>query len=149
MADNLSPEIRRKNMQAIRSQNTIMENRVCSALWRRGLRFRRNVRNLPGKPDIAVKKYKVVVFLDSCFWHSCPQHGNAPATNMEYWSQKLHGNKARDQEVNAYYESKGWSILRVWEHDVKTDLQQTVDTIEQFIRKHERKSPKQGGTNHG
>lgn len=134
MTDNLSPETRRKNMQAIRSHNTSLENIVCSNLWRRGLRFRRNVRSLVGKPDIAVKKYKVAIFLDSCFWHSCPEHGNLPKTNVKYWIKKLERNKVRDNEVNEHYKSKGWHILRIWEHEVKADLQGTLNAIEQFIR---------------
>jgi DNA mismatch endonuclease (patch repair protein) len=136
MTDNLSPEVRRRNMQAIRSRNTKMEDLVCSKLWRRGLRFRRNVRSLLGKPDIAIKKYKIVVFLDSCFWHSCSQHGNLPETNREYWAKKLERNKKRDIDVNEYYKSKGWHILRIWEHDLKADIEGTVAVIEKFIRRY-------------
>jgi DNA mismatch endonuclease (patch repair protein) len=143
VTDHLSPEIRRKIMRAIRSRNTKMEDIVCSKLWHRGLRFRRNVRDLIGKPDIAIKKYKVVVFLDSCFWHSCTQHGRVPETNQEYWRKKLERNQARDKEVNEYYASKGWHVLRVWEHDLKSDFDGTVTMIETFIRTHSSSKPNQ------
>jgi DNA mismatch endonuclease, patch repair protein len=73
-------------------------------------------------PDIAIQKYKIVIFLDSCFWHSCPLHGNKPSFNFEYWEMKLKRNKERDNEVRAFYLQKGWNIMRVWEHEVKNDL---------------------------
>ncbi|MDX6156579.1 very short patch repair endonuclease [Bacillus subtilis] len=128
-----SKEQRRKTMQAIKSESKL-EKKVCSDLWRRGLRFRRNVKSLLGKPDIAIKKYKIVVFIDSCFWHSCNIHGHIPKSNTEYWHTKLKRNKVRDSKVTSYYKAKGWNILRVWEHDFKEDFNQAVDKIEKFIK---------------
>ncbi|MES9779227.1 DNA mismatch endonuclease Vsr, partial [Bacillus velezensis] len=81
-------EQRRKTMRSIKSESKL-EQRITSELWRRGLRFRRNVKSLFGKPDIAIKKYKIVIFIDSCFWHNCPKHGHIPKSNIQYWNEKL------------------------------------------------------------
>jgi DNA mismatch endonuclease (patch repair protein) len=132
MADNLTAEQRRKNMKAIRSISKL-EEKISKELWSKGVRFRRNVKDLHGKPDIAIKKYKVVIFIDSCFWHGCELHGNYPKTNIDYWLQKLQRNKARDREVSNYYESSGWNILRIWEHEVKEDFNKVVEKIANFI----------------
>ena len=96
MADNLTPAQRKLNMQSIKSENTRMEEAVCKALWHKGLRFRRNVKGLKGKPDIAIKKYKIAIFLDSCFWHGCEKHFIMPKSNVEYWCRKINRNLERD-----------------------------------------------------
>lgn len=134
MADNLSKEDRRKNMTSIRSTHTKLEDKVCKELWKRGYRIRRNVNSLFGKPDISIKKHKVVIFIDSCYWHGCEIHGNVPKSNQEYWVDKLNRNKKRDLEVTTYYQSGGWSILRLWEHQLKKELfEQAMDEICSFI----------------
>lgn len=140
MADVMTPEQRRKNMQAIRSQSKL-ENRVSRELWRRGLRFRKNDKTLFGKPDISIKKYRIVIFIDSCFWHSCEVHGNRPKSNQEFWDKKLKRNKERDLEVQQYYEEKNWHYKRIWEHDLKEDFLKTVDDIEQFISEAKKDAP--------
>ncbi|MEH7885128.1 very short patch repair endonuclease [Bacillus sp. JJ1609] len=132
MADNLSKEQRQKNMQAIRSQSNL-ENIFTRELWKLGYRFRKNVKSLFGKPDIAIQKYKVVIFIDSCFWHACPLHGNRPKSNQEYWDQKLAKNQQRDIAVNEFYISNGWHIKRVWEHEIKNGLIETVKEVAKFI----------------
>ncbi|EIJ81797.1 DNA mismatch endonuclease, patch repair protein Vsr [Bacillus methanolicus PB1] len=128
MTDNLTSSQRRKNMQAIKSKSKL-EELVAKELWKRGIRYRRNVKTLFGKPDIAIKKYKIAIFIDSCFWHCCPLHGNMPKSNIEYWEKKLNRNKKRDNEVNSFYKENGWNILRIWEHEVKQDLELTVKKI--------------------
>ncbi|MGG4392932.1 very short patch repair endonuclease [Paenibacillus thiaminolyticus] len=133
MADKISPEARSRNMSAIRSTKTKIEDKIAKALWNRGIRFRRNVRDLKGKPDIAIKKYKIVIFIDSCFWHSCEIHGHIPKTNSDYWLRKLERNKQRDLEITLYYKECGWNVLRVWEHDIKNDFKRVVDSIVEFI----------------
>ena len=137
MTDNLTKEQRKKNMRAIKSQSTL-ENKVTKDLWRLGFRFRKNA-NLYGKPDISIKKYKIVIFIDSCFWHYCPVHGNMPKSNKDYWEKKLERNIQRDIEVNQYYIDKGWNILRVWEHDLKENPIETTNLIENFIRENKKK----------
>jgi|SRR5690625_1119477 len=132
MADTITKEQRRKNMQAIKSISKL-EGIVSRKLWNEGYRFRRNTKDLFGKPDISIKKYKVVVFIDSCFWHQCPHHGNMPKTNREFWQRKLNRNIERDKEVNQYYRENGWSLKRVWEHEVKRDLDKVIGEIGGFI----------------
>ncbi|WP_139489264.1 very short patch repair endonuclease [Brevibacillus dissolubilis] len=132
MADVFTPEQRRKNMQAIRSISHL-ERRIAQELWNRGIRFRRNVKNMFGKPDIAIKKYKVVIFIDSCFWHACPKHCVIPKTNTDFWLQKFKRNQDRDAKVNEFYRSKDWNLLRIWEHEAKADLSGTVDRIAEWI----------------
>ena len=133
MADNLTPEQRHKNMTHIKSTNTKIEKDITKALWNLGYRFRKNVKGLPGKPDIAIKKYKIVVFLDSCFWHKCPEHFKKPKSNLEYWEPKIKRNVERDAEIKRYYQQKNWHILRIWEHEVKKDFDNTLSKIKNFI----------------
>jgi DNA mismatch endonuclease, patch repair protein len=133
MPDNLTKEQRKKNMRAIKSQSKL-ENKVSKELWRLGLRFRKNAK-LFGKPDISIKKYKIVIFIDSCFWHCCPIHGNMPKSNRDYWEKKLERNKLRDIEVSKYYFDKGWNVLRVWEHEFKEDFNRALNKIASFIHK--------------
>lgn len=76
----------------------------------------------------------MVIFIDSCFWHCCPLHGNMPKTNQEFWKNKLNRNKERDKEVTNYYIQKGWSIKRIWEHEIRENLSKITDDILQFIQ---------------
>lgn len=133
MADVMTQEQRRKNMKAIRSQSNL-ENLITKELWKRGLRFRKNDKTLFGKPDISIKKYKIVIFIDSCFWHACEIHGNRPKSNKEFWDKKLTRNKERDLEVGEYYKKLGWNYKRFWEHEFKKDFDFTVQEIEKFIQ---------------
>jgi DNA mismatch endonuclease, patch repair protein len=133
-------EQRRRNMQAIRSKGTKLEERVTKALWEKGIRFRKNVNSLFGKPDIAIKKYKIVIFIDSCFWHACELHGNMPVKNKEFWESKLRRNVDRDLEVTNYYLEKGWHILRIWEHELKSEkFDSKIEEIKQFIHTKKKK----------
>lgn len=133
--DRLTKEQRHKNMQAIKSKNTKLENNVTTCLWQNGYRFRKNVKALEGKPDIAIKKYKVVIFIDSCFWHKCHIHYKPPATNVEFWENKMSGNKKRDSKVTDYYKNKKWNILRIWEHELRNDFEKTMHKVIRFIEK--------------
>jgi len=132
MADKISKEKRSENMRAIRSVS-MLENLVTRAVWAKGLRFRKNVKGMPGKPDIAIKKYKVVIFIDSCFWHNCPIHGTIPKSNTDFWVEKLMRNKQRDIKISNYYTGEEWSILRIWEHEIRSDLDGSVERIANFI----------------
>lgn len=132
--DNLTRAQRRKNMQNIRSANTGIEKKVRSTLHRRGLRFRKNDNRLIGKPDITLPQYKLVIFLDSCFWHMCPYHHNIPQTNSNYWIPKLIRNKERAKEVNQQLKKEGWTVLRFWEHQVKNDFDSVIKKILTTLR---------------
>lgn len=132
MGDRVSPQVRSKIMRAIKSR-TRTENVVAAELWKKGFRFRRNVRDLYGKPDIAIKKYKIVIFIDSCFWHFCPLHGHYPKSNIEYWVQKINRNKIHDTKVTSYYIKQNWHILRIWEHELNQDFENVILRITTFI----------------
>jgi len=132
MVDNLTSEQRTKNMKAIKSVSKL-ESIIAKELWRKGVRYRRNSKSLLGKPDISIKKYKIVIFIDSCFWHLCPIHGKIPASNSLFWEEKLNKNSQRDTEVNNHYKSINWNVKRVWEHDIKSDPQRVINEIYDFI----------------
>ncbi|GIO21132.1 very short patch repair endonuclease [Oceanobacillus oncorhynchi subsp. incaldanensis] len=138
MADIISKEQRKKNMKAIKSVSKL-ESIVSRKLWKNGFRFRRNSKTLFGKPDISIKKYQVVIFIDSCFWHQCPLHANMPKTNTKFWEEKFKRNKERDREVNEYYKNRGWHIKRVWEHEIKNDIDKVIQDLTRFIIKAQQK----------
>jgi len=82
--------------------------------------WRRN-QKLFGNPDFVFKKLKLVVFVDGCFWHGCPKHYNRPANNSEFWEKKYKANKKRDRKVNSTLKKEGWTVLRIWEHELKSE----------------------------
>ena len=131
--DRHTKEQRHKNMQAVKGKNTKLENKVMTYLWQHGYRFRKNVKDLEGKPDVAIKKYKLAIFIDSCFWHKCPIHYKSPSTNFEFWDNKISGNQKRDALVTEYYKSNNWNILRIWEHELKNDFEKTMRKVIIFI----------------
>lgn len=133
MTDTFSKEKRSQNMKAIRSKGSSLEKNITKELWKRGFRFRKNVKKLTGCPDIAIQKYKIVIFIDSCFWHFCPIHGKIPSSNVEYWKKKLKRNKARDIEVTKHYQALGWKIYRIWEHELREDFTGSIEKISTFI----------------
>lgn len=131
MADDLTPEQRRKNMQAIRSKDTSIELRLRKALWERGIRYRKNYKKLIGKPDIAITKYRIAVFCDSDYWHGYDweNRNQRIKSNREYWIPKIERNMARDKEVNEVLERDGWTVLRFWEWQIKKQLDICVDEV--------------------
>ena len=119
--DNHSKEVRSYNMSQIRSTGTKPEEIVCKYLFSKGLRYRKNVKTLPGKPDIVFPKYKTVVFVNGCFWHG---HQNCryfvmPKSNTEYWESKINDNTARDKITYESLSKLGWNVLIVWECELK------------------------------
>jgi len=111
-------------------------------LHRRGLRYRKNppLRTDAGivRPDLAFVGPKVAVFVDGCFWHSCPTHGNTPGTNRGYWEPKLRRNRERDREATAALIAEGWVVVRVWEHE---PLEGAATTVETAVRSRTMQSP--------
>lgn len=134
MADNVSPARRSEIMQAVRSRDTSLERMVRRALWRKGVRFRVNVNDLPGKPDIAIKRLKLAIFIDSCFWHGCPEHGRIPKSNVDFWKKKINKNMERDKEVADQYRKMGWRMVRIWEHDLRNRFDEAIDCLLTAIR---------------
>jgi len=132
--DNLTPEQRRKNMQNIRSSGTKAELQVFKELKKRKIYFASNVRSIVGKPDIVFRRKKVAVFIDSDFWHGHPKRCIMPKSNIEYWSQKISRNKARDRKVNNELREQGWTVIRIWEHNIKKHYNRSINKIINAIR---------------
>ncbi len=133
MADKVSAVIRSETMRRVKGKNTSLELKVRSALHERGLRYRLNY-PLPGKPDIIFPKQKIVVFVDSCFWHGCPEHLRKPASNIIYWSEKIKRNIKRDKIITKKYEDMGWRIIRIWEHDIKRDFETVISSLIEVVK---------------
>lgn len=134
MVDSVTVDERSRIMKSVKSKGSKLENIVTAAIWNCGLRFRRNVTDLPGKPDVAIKKYKVALFIDSCFWHGCSEHCRMPKSNINYWSSKIKRNKEKDVEVNNFYKTHNWNVLRVWEHQIKDNQEAVIKDIISFIQ---------------
>jgi DNA mismatch endonuclease, patch repair protein len=133
MADNLTTEQRSYTMSRIRSRNTKPELVVRRLTHARGLRFRIHERSLPGCPDLTFAAVKVAVFIDGDFWHGWrfPQwHGKL----SPYWQSKIAGNRRRDQSSFRRLRRSGWTVIRIWEHEVEADPAECVDRIERSVR---------------
>jgi len=117
--DDLSKEDRRKNMQHIRSKNTVPELLVMNELKWRKVYFAKHVDKIIGKPDIVFRRKRVIVFIDSDFWHCNPKRFIMPATNIEYWQKKFERNRQRDRLVTKTLKREGWTVLRFWESAIK------------------------------
>jgi DNA mismatch endonuclease (patch repair protein) len=119
-------------MAAIRRADTKQEVALRSELHRCGFRFRKDypirVADKLIRPDIAFTKQRVAIFVDGCFWHCCPLHGRRPNVNGAYWSPKLQRNAERDQQQTAALHAAGWTVLRFWEHEQRTDVLDRVIT---------------------
>lgn len=127
--DQFTKEKRSEIMRSVRTQGTAPEIRLRRALWRAGLRYRTRTRIEGAKPDIAFLGKRVVVFVDGCFWHGCPQHYTKPVENAAFWSAKIEKNRARDARNNQTLQANEWKVLRFWECQVEKDLDRVVTTI--------------------
>lgn len=132
MTDVVSKEVRSRMMSNIRSVSKL-EILVTKELWKKGARFRRNTKTLMGHPDISIHKYKVVIFIDSCFWHSCPLHQVIPKSNTSFWLEKFKTNSERDYKVNDFYLTNGWNLLRIWEPELRENFEMAVQRIYDYI----------------
>ncbi|MBD3360360.1 DNA mismatch endonuclease Vsr, partial [Candidatus Peregrinibacteria bacterium] len=118
MADKFDRKTRSKIMSRIRAKNTSLEVNFRKLLWQEGLRGYRIHYKLPGKPDIVFTKKKIAIFVDGCFWHKCPKCYEAPKTNKKYWLPKIEKNASRDKENARKLRSRGFKVIRIWEHEV-------------------------------
>lgn len=124
-------------MQHIRSKDTAIEVKLRKALWNKGFRYRKNCKDLPGKPDIVLTKYKIAIFCDSEFFHGKDwevlklqlEKGN----NSEFWINKISGNLERDDEVNKQLMFMGWTVIRFWGKDIIKKTDECVKVIEETI----------------
>lgn len=145
--DVLTPEQRKKNMRNIKAENTKPEVVLRRLLWKEGFRYRKNWKMLPGKPDIAITKYKVAIFVDGEFWHGKDydggdypgrkyhslreqlEHGN----NSDFWKQKIERNMQRDLEIEAELNGLGWKVIRFWSKDVMKQPEECLQIIRETI----------------
>lgn len=129
-------------MSRIRGKGTSIELLLSKALWHRGLRFRKNSPSVYGHPDISIKKYKVAIFCDGDFWHGFDWENRKESikTNRDYWIPKIERNIVKDAEISHTLQSMGWTVIRIWEHEIRNDLPGTADMIIRLIK--EKSKPK-------
>ena len=137
MADVLTKEQRKKNMQNIRSKDTKIEILLRKALWEKGIRYRKNYSKVPGKPDIAITKYKIAIFCDSEFFHGKDWEELKPrllkGDNGEFWVNKIGKNRERDEDIAKKLHQMGWIVLRFWGKDIKKNINECLETIDEAI----------------
>ena len=137
MSDTLTPDMRHRNMAAIHSTSTRPELKLRHTLWHHGFRYRMNDKRLPGKPDIVLPKYRAIIFIHGCFWHGhngCKYY-TIPKTNTDFWTAKVARNQERDQRVWRELEAAGWSVIIVWECELKkASLNSTINRVESEIK---------------
>lgn len=138
MADVHSKQIRSYNMSKIKGKDTKPELLVRKFLHKHGFRYRLHVKDLPGKPDIVLPKYKTLIFVHGCFWHG---HENCkyyvvPKTRTEWWLAKINGNKSKDRVAEEQLLRMGWSVINVWECQLKNQKSQSslVQVIEFIVK---------------
>jgi DNA mismatch endonuclease (patch repair protein) len=124
-------------MSRIRSKDTQPERKLRSALFSKGFRFRIHKTGLPGRPDIVLSKYRTAIFVHGCFWH---QHENCkscfvPQTRQEYWLPKLKANTDRDKRNISELTDKGWTVIVVWECEIKKDLEEVASALAQKLKR--------------
>lgn len=128
-------KLRRSEMMArVRSRDTKPELRLRRALWHRGMRYRLHRPTPGGRPDLVFASRRIAVFVDGCQWHGCPEHYVAPRSNREFWIVKLLDSVHRDRRSTLALEAAGWRVVRVWEHEVRSDLERVVTEIEAVWR---------------
>jgi DNA mismatch endonuclease (patch repair protein) len=133
MPDNLTLEQRSYCMSRIKGKDTGLEMRVRSALYKQGLRFRKNVKELPGKPDIVFSKARVVVFVDGDFWHGYrfPLWQDKVS---DFWKEKISKNRERDIKNHSILRQMGWTVIRLWQHEIQRDFEACIERILMMVR---------------
>jgi len=123
-------------MKAIRSKDTSIEIILRKELWRRGLRYRKNVKDLPGKPDIVFISQKIAVFCDSEFWHGYDweNYRHKIGTNRDYWVAKIERNIERDREIKILLESMSYTVIRFWGKEITKNVTECADKVEEIIK---------------
>ena len=134
--DNHTPEQRHRNMKAIKNSDSRIELILRKELWDRGLRYRKNVKKIFGKPDIAFLSKRVAVFCDSEFWHGYDWDNRKKdlKSNRDFWIAKIERNIQRDQEVTETLKEQGWVVLRFWGNDIKKNCLRCADIIENTLK---------------
>lgn len=109
-------------MASVKSANNkSTELRFLSILKEKGITGWRRNYSVTGRPDFVFPRLKIAVFIDGCFWHRCPNHCRLPASNKDYWNSKIERNRIRDKKTSKALREKGWTVIRIWEHEIKTN----------------------------
>lgn len=139
MADTLSRERRSWNMSRIKGRDTGPELRLRSLLHRAGFRFRLHAKNLPGRPDIVLPRYRTAIFVDGCFWHRHPgcRGATTPSTRRKFWQEKFDGNIRRDERNRSQLVVAGWAVTVVWECELRADAEHVVTRIVADLRRND------------
>ena len=147
MTDRLTPEQRHLVMSHIHGKGTKPELKVRQWLWQHGYRYRLNVKSVPGKPDIVMRKYRTAIFVNGCFWHGHPNCCKVPTTNREFWVNKIRRNKERDQKNYQLLQENGWQVIVIWECQLTPkQIEQTMSEVElqlnnNFLSLHSKHTP--------
>jgi len=123
-------------MSKIKSSETKPEIKIRKALWAKGLRYRKNVKRLPGCPDIVLSRYKIIIFIDGEFWHgyNWDQKKEKIKSNREFWIPKIERNIQRDRINNENLKNQGWNVLRFWEKEIEKDFEKCIRLILSYIQ---------------
>ena len=137
MVDTITGERRSWNMSRIRGRDTGPELRLRSLLHRAGFRFRLHAKKLPGRPDIVLPKYRTAILVHGCFWHrhSGCRNATTPSTRAEFWQEKFDSNVRRDARNRADLEEAGWTVMTVWECELKADAEGVVRHLADELRR--------------
>lgn len=136
MADTISREKRSWNMSHIGGKDTKIEVSVRRYLFEQGFRYRKNVKDLPGKPDIVLPRYKTVIFVHGCYWHrhqGC-KNCSTPSTNGDFWLKKFQTNVDNDRKHKEQLESDGWNVLVLWECEIEQNFEELMQEVVSFLR---------------
>jgi DNA mismatch endonuclease (patch repair protein) len=131
--DIVSAAVRSRMMAAVKSKNTSLEKIVFSALRKRGFRFKRHYKQLPGTPDVAFPQDKKAIFIDGDFWHGYRYPAWRGKIRSKFWREKIESNRLRDRRNFRKLRGLGWKVMRVWEHNIKRSPAATFEKIYRFI----------------
>lgn len=135
--DNKTTQQRSANMRRIKNKDSAIEVKLRKALWAKGYRYRKNYSKLPGKPDIVLTKYHIAIFCDSEFFHGKDwtqlEQQLKRSNNSDFWIKKISRNIERDTEVNKKLQALGWTVLRFWGKEIKSNTDECIKTIEEAI----------------
>jgi len=142
MSDNLKPDDRKRTMQAVKGKGTKLEKRLFAILA--GMRisgWKKNLKTVPGKPDVVFPDQKIAIFVDGCFWHGCPHcRRKFPETNREYWERKIKRNIELAESYNQQLGREGWTVIRIWEHEIANPVKLKAHMEE--LKSEKRTNPK-------
>jgi|SRR5208283_2356351 len=133
MPDTITKEQRSYIMSRIRGKNTGPEVKLRKLLYSKGIRGYRIHYDLPGKPDVVFVRKRIAIFVDGCFWHKCPSCFRKPKTRTQFWIKKINKNVNRDKKTNQVLSELGWTVIRIWEHEIKKEPEKTIKMVLELL----------------